>query len=178
MDDLYGKIFVSLISGMAGCLLTLLVGGVVWLVRRRYELHLLENGLGSECLSLLTMMESVKQTYADVYRHNEWRADDSLLLRVKDLLMTKYDDGKFLTAVSLAVACLGELNRLLELYRNECFESSRTPIMEPPLYIREMHCAVLASFDKASSALLGLAEYATPRLVAKCKGDTGLCGLL
>lgn len=164
--DVMREILISVISGMAGCILTLIIGGFVWLWRRHREYQLLKDAIRRECLSIISMIESVRMTYSSVYENNEWRADDSLLLRAKELLMTKFNDDKLLGAVSIAAAWVGELNRLLELYRNECFHSSQTVLTEVPLYISRMHDAVLASFAKTSNALLGLAEHITPKLVS------------
>lgn len=164
--NFYDKIIISVISGMAGCILTLIIGGLVWFWRRHREYQLLKDAIRRECLSIISMIESVRMTYSSVYENNEWRADDSLLLRAKELLMTKFNDDKLLGAVSIAAAWVGELNRLLELYRNECFHSSQTVLTEVPLYISRMHDAVLASFAKTSNALLGLAEHITPKLVS------------
>ena len=162
-------IIISMLSGIAGSMITLIVQNNNAQRKEREEFALLKQGLYLDCCNSLTSMESAFNAYKTLYRNNEYRVEESLLLDARSKLLSRFNDRKLLAVVINALADVSSLNHLLDLYRDECFRSSSRIdcAANPPAYLVEMNQAIWASIKNTIDALVKVAMLADPVNYAK-----------
>ena len=162
-------IIISMLSGIAGSVITLIVQNNNAQRREIEALALLKQGLYLDSCNSLTSMESAFNAYKELYRNNEYRVEESLLLDARSKLLSRFNDRNLLAVVINALADVSSLNRLLDLYRDECFRSSGRVdcTVNPPVYLVEMNRAIWVSIKNTIDALVKVAMLADPENYAK-----------
>ena len=169
MSEIVKSMLLSFVSGIAGSVLTLVVTCLINVWRHHHEFSLLKRGLYVESTTAIDEIYAVVPTYAELYKQNEYRLDDSMLLSAKEKLVKDFDDVQLLGRVSKALSSVRALNRLLDHYKEECLRCSEkeTAFVTCQPYIARLNHAVGGAFKQIINAMSDLGSYAAPTEYAK-----------
>ena len=169
MSGIVKAMLLSFLSGIAGCVLTLVVTCLINAWRHRHEFVLLKQGLYVELTTAIDEIYAIVPTYSELYEQNEYRVDDSMLLSAKEKLVKDFDDVQLLGRVSKVLSSVRALNRLLDHYKEECLRCSEkeTAFVTCQPYIARLNHAVGGAFKQTISAMADLGSYAAPAEYAK-----------
>ena len=169
MSEIGKSMVLSFLSGMAGCVFTLVVTCLINVWRHRHEFVLLKRGFYVDLTTAIDEIYVIVPTYSELYEQDEYRVDDSMLVSAKEKLVKDFDDVQLLGRVSKALSSVRALNRLLDHYKEECLRcSEKETVFETCRpYIGRLNQSVKGGFRQAVSAMADLGSYANPEDYAK-----------